>query len=108
MMIRIAFQISLILLPLVLFAVYRLATRHRRAPGEPWPVLILVVIGLAMSASFYIYLFLKDPRGERTCTTPPRFENGVLIPSVTVLCENASIDSRRNDTQSMDSSPDDR
>ncbi|MAK60095.1 MAG: hypothetical protein CMK09_03865 [Ponticaulis sp.] len=107
-MIRIAFQVALILLPIVLFAIYRIATRHRREPGEPWPILILVISGLVLSSSFYIYLFLKDPRDERTCSTPPRFENGVLIPAETVPCEEAPIDSRRPDTESMDSSPDDR
>ncbi|MAP96428.1 MAG: hypothetical protein CMK07_15895 [Ponticaulis sp.] len=93
---RIAFQITLIILPFLLFAIYRLATRHRREPGEPWPVVVLVVVGLALSTGVYLYLFFREARDERTCATPPRYENGELIPAQTVPCEGASIDSRRH------------
>ena len=41
----------------------------------------------------------KEPRDERTCTTAPRFENGELVPSRTIPCENASIDSRRHEVE---------
>ncbi|MAI89241.1 hypothetical protein [Ponticaulis sp.] len=98
-MMRIILQAVLIILPLALFAIYRLATRDRRAHGEPWPVIALVGAGFALSILFYILLFFSDPREERTCSTAPRFENGELIPSQTVPCESVSIDSRRHDVQ---------
>ena len=104
---RIAFQLVLILSPLLLFAIYRIATRNRREPGEPWPVVILVASGLALSLIAYLVLFFTEPRLERTCATAPRFENGVIIPAETVPCEGASIDSRRHDVPRAVIEPDD-
>tara|TARA_B100000678_G_scaffold103107_1_gene86107 strand:- start:11891 stop:12229 length:339 start_codon:yes stop_codon:yes gene_type:complete len=107
-LIRIAFQIALVLIPFLLFAIYRIATRNRREPGEPWPIVILVVTGLALSLFFYIYLFFKDPRGERTCSTDPVFVNGEIIPAREVPCEAASIDSRKHDVKPQEIGPDGR
>lgn len=107
-MIRIIFQMALIFLPLVLFAIYRIATSHRREPGEPWPVIILVVGGLLLSGVFYLSIILNDTHGERTCSTAPRYENGRLIPAETVPCESLRIDGRKNDIDPGDIAPDDR
>ncbi|MDF1679191.1 hypothetical protein [Ponticaulis sp.] len=98
-MMRIIVQLVLIFLPLALFAVYRLSTANRREPGEPWPIIALVITGFAMSMALYLFLFFKEPRDERTCTTAPRFENGELVPSRTIPCDNASIDSRRHNVE---------
>ena len=98
-MTRILFQLVLIFMPLVMFWLYRLATRNRREPGESWPVVMLVSAGLVLSALVYLFLFLKDPREERTCSTPPTFANGEIIPGQMVPCEGASIDSRRHDVK---------
>lgn len=98
-MTRILFQMFLIIMPLVMFALYRLATRNRREPGESWPVVMLVLAGLFLSAVFYLFIFFKDPREERTCSTPPTFENGQIIPGRIVPCEGASIDSRKHEVK---------
>lgn len=98
-MIRIIVQLVLIVLPLGLFGIYRWSTAHRREPGEPWPVIGLVVAGFALSVSLYLFLFLREPRHERTCSSPPRLENGEVIPGRTIPCENVSIDSRRHDVE---------
>lgn len=107
-MTRIAFQLALIFLPLLLFAIYRIATRHRREPGEPWPVVILVSCGLALSVIFYLIIIFNDDHGDRTCSTPPRYENGELIPPQTIPCETQRIDGRKLDIDPGDIAPDDR
>lgn len=107
-MTRILFQLALIFLPLVLFAIYRLATRHRREPGEPWPVVILVVGGLALSAIFYLIIIFNDSHGHRTCSTAPSYVNGELIPAQTVPCESQRIDGRRTNKDPGDIAPDER
>ena len=55
-----------------------------------------------------IYLFFKDPRGERTCSTDPVFVNGEIIPAREVPCEAASIDSRKHDVKPQEIGPDGR
>lgn len=94
-MTRIALQIGLILLPFMLFALYRLTTADKKTFGEKWPFALLAGIGLAISASFYIFLFLNEPREQRTCATPPRFENGQIVKGEVVPCESAPIDERQ-------------
>jgi predicted permease len=96
-MLRIAFQIGLVLLPFVLFAIYRIATRDKNTFSQQWPFAALTLTGLLLTSAFYGYYFFKEPRGERTCVTPPRFENGQIIPSEVVPCEKPGIDSRGRD-----------
>ena len=97
MAMRIVFQIFLVMLPFILFGFYRLATRNTQRDSERWPFLVLLLIGFSMSAAFLVIFFLSEPRGKRTCETPPRFENGEIIPGETIPCENAGIDSRESD-----------
>jgi TRAP-type uncharacterized transport system fused permease subunit len=96
-MARILLQISLILLPFIMFALYRLATADKSDFRHKWPFAALTLTGLALTSAFYAYMFFSEPRGERTCTTPPRFENGELIPSKTVPCPTAGVDSRKRE-----------
>lgn len=96
-MLRIAFQISLVLLPFLMFAIYRLATRDKNTFSQKWPFAALTIIGLFLTTAMYVVLFFKEPRGKRTCVSPPRFENGEVIQGKIIPCKNASIDSRDQD-----------
>lgn len=91
---RIAFQIALFLLPFLMFAIYRIATRNKRSVKEKWPFALLAGSGLALTLSFYVFMLLKNPYQGRQCNTPPRLENGKVIESETYPCEDASIDRR--------------
>ena len=93
-MTRILFQVGLFLLPLLMFAAYRVATRDARNDRQRMPYLVLLLIGFALSLAFYLYMFFREPHGERTCYSAPRFENGEIISGEVVTCSDASIDSR--------------
>ncbi len=96
-MLRIAFQISLVLLPFVLFAIYRVATREKNTFSQRWPFAMLTLAGLFLMSAFYVFMFVKEPRGKRTCVEPPRFENGKVIQGKVVPCKNPGIDTRDQD-----------
>lgn len=94
-MIRLLIQLALVFLPLLMFAGYRIATRDMERDSQKWPYASLVVLGFALSASFYVIMFLREDRGDRTCQSgPPQFVNGEIVYGETVDCEGASIDSR--------------
>lgn len=98
-MTRLAFQLLLIILPFMMFALYRLATRDARTEAQKWPFAVLLIIGLSMSAIFYMWMWFREPRGQRTCSTPPKFENGKIVESEVVPCARASVDSRKEPGQ---------
>ncbi|MFC6198635.1 DUF6111 family protein [Ponticaulis profundi] len=93
-MTRILLQLLLILVPFAIFALYRFATRHARTERQKWPIAVLTGIGFAISAAFYGWVYFREPHGDRTCYSAPRFVDGEIIQGEVIPCSDASIDSR--------------
>ncbi len=98
-MTRIVFLIGMVVLPFLLFALYRLTTLDKRTFREKWPFAMLTIAGLALSSGFYAYMFLSEPHEKRVCYAPPRFEGGEIVKGEIIPCPTVSLDERDKKAQ---------
>lgn len=85
---RIAIQIFFLMLPFLVYGVYRYLLVDAQNDGRKvWPINTLFITGAVISALVWVISVLTEDRRRDVCRQPARMENGVLISSSTLPCE---------------------
>ncbi len=85
---RIFFQLTLFLLPFVLFGLYRLAIVEAVQEGrKPWPIRVLFGTGLGLFLISWIVLLFLDRGGREECYRPSQIIDGVLVEGEKYACK---------------------
>ena len=85
---RILLQLTLFLLPFILFGVYRLAIAEAEEEGrKPWPIRVLFGAGLVLAVGSWLILILLDRGGREECYRPAQIVDGVVVPGESYACE---------------------
>ncbi len=85
---RILLQLTLFLLPFILFGVYRLAIAEAEEEGrKPWPIRLLFGAGLVLAVGSWLILILLDRGGREECYRPAQIVDGVVVPGESYPCE---------------------
>ena len=95
-MTRLLLTIAFILLPFLIFALYRLATQDMSKFRQKWPFALLTLSSFLLLTAFYGILFIRQPHGKRYCPTPTVYDETQhkLVKGERRKCENASTDVR--------------
>lgn len=85
---RVFLQFALILLPFILFGLYRLAIAEAEQEGrKPWPIRVLFGTGLALFLISWFGLLMLDRGGEAMCYTPRELVDGEIVGGEAYPCE---------------------
>lgn len=85
---RIAIQIFFLMLPFLVYGVYRYLLADAENDGRKvWPINTLFITGAVISASVWIFSVMTENRQRDVCRQPARMENGVFIAGSTEPCE---------------------
>lgn len=85
---RIAIQIFFLMLPFLVYGVYRYLLADAKNEGRKvWPINTLFITGAVISAVVWVVSILTEDRRREACRQPARMENGVFISSSTEPCE---------------------
>ncbi|MEL7393642.1 MAG: DUF6111 family protein, partial [Pseudomonadota bacterium] len=85
---RILLQLTLFLLPFILFGVYRLAIAEAEEEGrKPWPIRLLFGAGLVLAVGSWLILILLDRGGREECYRPAQIVDGAVVPGESYACE---------------------
>lgn len=84
------FEISMLLLPFVLFGIYRIAVRDAQVEGrKAWPINLLFGAGVILAVLAWLFLILRDDRETNICTGPSSFDSvtGEVVPGQEYQCD---------------------
>jgi len=84
------FEISMLLLPFVLFGIYRLAVRDAQIEGrKAWPINLLFGIGVMLAIIAWLFLILREDRDSSVCKGPSSFDpvTGKIVPGEEYQCD---------------------
>lgn len=88
MIYRIAIQIFFLMLPFLVYGVYRYFLVGAQQGGRKvWPINVLFITGAVISGVVWIVSILNEDRERDRCREPARLENGEFVPSSTIPCE---------------------
>lgn len=85
-------QALFFIMPFVLFAFWRLATKDVRGTKKAWPINMLFVAGIALGIVGWIVIISLTPKPEReVCTIPAQMVDGELVPAREVPCDDIRV-----------------
>ncbi len=85
-------QLLFFLLPFVIFAIWRYATRNTRDTKKAWPLNVLFVSGIGLGIAAWIVLIVNEPKLEREmCVEPAKVVDGELVPARQVPCRELEV-----------------
>ncbi len=85
-------QLLFFLLPFVIFAIWRYATRNTRDTKKAWPLNLLFVSGIGLGIAAWIVLIVNEPKLEREmCVEPAKVVDGELVPARQVPCSELEV-----------------
>ena len=85
-------QLLFFLLPFVIFAIWRYATRNTRDTKKAWPLNVLFVSGIGLGIAAWIVLIVNEPKLEREmCVEPAKVVDGELVPARQVPCSELEV-----------------
>ncbi len=85
-------QLLFFLLPFVIFAIWRYATRNTRDTKKAWPINMLFVAGISLGIAAWVVLIMAEPAPNREmCTVPAQVVDGELVPARQVPCRDLEV-----------------
>jgi len=84
------FEISMLLLPFILFGIYRIAVKDAQIEGrKAWPINLLFGIGVLLAVVAWLFLILREDRDSTICTGPSSFDpvTGEVVPGEEYQCD---------------------